>query len=469
MSKSLLLLFIYLCSFNLNAQGILPKLSPGSKLPANQFIKLYKIINPAVVNISTKLQGKNTQHNLSPLWQFNSPYNGIPRRSEPSSSLGTGFIISTDGLIITNAHVIAGANSIHIKVANDNKNYIAKIIGQDKSSDIALIKIQTKYKLPFAILGSSHSLQVGQWVAAFGNPYGYSHTMTKGIISAKGREIDELNRFPFLQTDASINKGNSGGPLVNMRGQVIGVNSAIDPRAQGIGFAIPIDNVKSILKELKKYGFVKRGFLGIYMLDLTPSLSRKIGSKKKKGALIVEVLSNSPAHRGGLKAYDIITKFNNKSITSSKHLSKAVSNSKSDAEINLSIYRKNQLLSLKVKLEPNPQDLQQKKYQKKNISTKIKIYQAPYNLGFQLVNTNTKTANQLQLPRLAKLNKPVVVGITKHSPAHLAGLAYLDIILDINLKKVKTARQAFNFLQKGNNYIRILRNKQIYLLQMRGK
>lgn len=464
-------IFIYFYLFfsiPLKAQNILPKLASKDPLPANQFIKLYKIINPTVVNISTKLQKKNTLQNRNILFPFNLPYN-TPRRTEPSASLGAGFIISADGLIITNAHVIANANSIHIKVAGNNKDYVAKIIGQDKSSDIALIKITTKYKLPYASLGSSQALQVGQWVAAFGNPYGYSHTMTKGIISAKGREIDELNRFPFLQTDASINKGNSGGPLVNMRGQVIGVNSAIDARAQGIGFAIPIDNVKSILKELKQYGYVKRGFLGIYMLDLTPTLARKIGSHKKKGALIVEVLKNSPAEKGGLKVYDIITKFNNKPIYSSKNLSNAVSNSKNNAKIPISIYRKNKALKLSITLEPNPQDLQQNSPQKTVISKKLKTYQAPYNLGFQLVNGNKKSANQLQIPNLARLNKPIVVNISKHSPAHLAGLTYLDIILDVNLKKVKTVADVFRFLQKDINYVRILRNKQIYLLHMRGR
>ncbi|MBE8221519.1 MAG: PDZ domain-containing protein [Bdellovibrionales bacterium] len=462
--------FCLFLTFNVSAKIILPKLLPGEKLPADQFIKLYKIINPTVVNISSKLNKKTSYYNLkNPLLPFILPYNNIPRRAEPLSSLGTGFIISADGLIITNAHVISNANIINVKVAGDNKDYVAKIIGQDKSSDIALIKITTKYKLSFASLGSSQSLQVGQWVAAFGNPYGYSHTMTKGIISAKGREIDELNRFPFLQTDASINKGNSGGPLVNMQGKVIGVNSAIDPRAQGIGFAIPIDNVKSILKELKEYGFVKRGFLGIYMLDLTPRLARKIGSNKKRGALIVEVLKNSPSEKGGLKVYDIITKFNKKNILSSKHLSKAIGNSASNAKIILGVYRKNKFLQLEVTLKPNSQDLRRSPLNKKTSSQKIKIYQAPYKLGFKLVNANKKSANQLRIPYLARVNRPVVVGIYKHSTAHLAGLAYLDVILDINLKKVKTVKQVFNSLRRGTNYVRILRNKQVYLLQMRGR
>ncbi|MBE8162468.1 MAG: PDZ domain-containing protein [Bdellovibrionaceae bacterium] len=465
----ILLFILLLFSFSLNAKNILSKISPGEKLPADQFIKLYKIINPTVVNIAGKQQG--SLYTYPSILPFNLPYNNIPHRSEPPSSLGTGFIISSKGLIITNAHVIANANIITVKVAKDNKEYIAKIIGQDKSSDIALIKINTKYQLPFASLGSSQALQVGQWVAAFGNPYGYSHTMTKGIISAKGREIDELNRFPFLQTDASINKGNSGGPLVNMQGEVIGVNSAIDPRAQGIGFAIPIDNVKSILKELKEYGFVKRGFLGIYMLDLTPSLSRTVGAHKKNGALIVEVLRNSPAEKGGLRTYDIVTKFNNKPILSSRDLSKAIKNSASDAQILLTIYRKNKVLQLKIKLRPHSQNLHKRPLSKKVSSKKAKVYfyKAPYKLGFHLVNANKKSAKYLQLPYLAKLNKPVVVEISKHSSAHLSGLAYLDIILDVNLKKIKTAKQAFRALKKGTNYIRILRNKQVYLLQMRGR
>lgn len=451
---------------NITAQNILPKLGSKEKLSADRFIKLYKIINPTVVNISSQLR---RQHNYQNLRQpFTLPYGLSPRLSKPSASLGTGFIISADGLIITNAHVIANANIINIKVSGDNKNYVAKIIGQDKSSDIALLKIKTKYKLNFASLGSSQSLQVGQWVAAFGNPYGYSHTMTKGIISAKGREIDELNRFPFLQTDASINKGNSGGPLVNLRGQVVGVNSAVDPRAQGIGFAIPIDNVKSILTELKKYGFVKRGFLGIYMFNLNPSLAKKINSPLNKGALIVEVLKNSPAAKGGLQVYDVITKFNKKNIYSAKDLSKAIANSKSDAKIILEIYRQKKKRRLSVYLQARAQDLQKQFLKKQSTVKKVKIYQAPYKMGFQLANGNKQLARYLKLPYLSGLNKAVVVGVNKNSPAHLAGLAYLDIILDVNLKKTKRVSQVFAFLKRGVNYIRILRNKQVFLLQIRN-
>jgi len=200
------------------------------------------------------------------------PQNNTPR----PHSLGTGFLIREDGLIVTNNHVIAGADEIEVQIEEkSDKMYQAKIIGSDERTDIALIKIEGK-NFPSVSLGSSSDLQVGEWVAAFGNPFGQGHTLTKGIVSAKGRNLSEINRFPMIQTDTPINPGNSGGPLVNSRGQVIGVNAAIDPRAQGMGFAIPIDEVKKLLPQLEKSGHLRKGFLGIQLGDLDPQAAMQL-------------------------------------------------------------------------------------------------------------------------------------------------------------------------------------------------
>jgi serine protease Do len=204
--------------------------------------------------------------------------------------LGTGFIIRDDGLIVTNNHVIAGADIINVQLSEGSKEtYEATLVGRDERTDIALIKIKPKEKLPVAVLGSSKDLEVGEWVAAFGNPFGHGHSMTKGIVSSKGRDITEINKFPLIQTDASINPGNSGGPLVNTKGLVVGVNSAIDARAQGIGFAIPIDEVKAIIPQLESKGRIARGYLGLFLGDLDPEAAEYLGLGDQRGAVVTQM------------------------------------------------------------------------------------------------------------------------------------------------------------------------------------
>ena len=308
----------------------LPKLKDGDPLPAGLFVNLAKAVNPAVVNIFTTYAPKRMQRDpyRDPFFdlfeQFMGPGGPGGIQSMPQQSLGTGFIIREDGLIVTNNHVVDRANLIKVQLEERTKEqFDAKVIGKDARTDIALIKIETKRKLPFVRMGTSADVQVGEWVAAFGNPYGYGHTMTKGIISAVGREIDELNLFPFMQTDASINPGNSGGPLVNTQGLVIGVNAAIDARAQGIGFVIPIDNVKSILPQLEKEGSINRGFIGIQMTDLDDEQAGVLGLKNTEGAFITQVLPDHAAEKAGVRPYDLVVEFDGKKIASSRDLNKA--------------------------------------------------------------------------------------------------------------------------------------------------
>lgn len=326
----------------------LPILKLNEPLPANLFVELAKAINPSVVNISTSSLARRGPKD--PMLEMLEKFYGIPSQDEGSWNnkpqrvgLGTGFIIREDGLIVTNAHVIREADIIEVQLTEgSDKQYKAELIGSDLRTDIALIKIKPDTKLPAVSLGSSKDLEVGEWVAAFGNPYGHGHTMTKGIISSKGRAIQEINKFPLLQTDASINPGNSGGPLVNSKGQVIGVNSAIDARAQNIGFAIPIDDVKSILPQLEQRGSIRKGYLGIGPQDLDNQTAMFLGmDEEHRGSLIANVLPNGPADKAGLKVYDVIIEVDGQRIKNSQDLVDIIADKEPSKKIKIKYFRNN--------------------------------------------------------------------------------------------------------------------------------
>lgn len=326
----------------------LPTLKLNDPMPANLFVELAKAINPSVVNISTSAMAKRGMKD--PMIEMLERFYGIPPQNDGAWNnkpqrvgLGTGFIIREDGLIVTNAHVISNADIIEVQLTEGaEKQYRAKVIGSDQRTDIALIKIEPDGKLPAVNLGSSKDLEVGEWVAAFGNPYGHGHTMTKGIISSKGRAIQEINKFPLLQTDASINPGNSGGPLVNSKGQVVGVNSAIDARAQGIGFAIPIDEVKSVLPQLAQHGGIRKGYLGIGPADLDNDTAMFLKMDDEyRGSLIVNVQPNGPADKAGLKIYDVITEVDGQRVKNAQDLVDIISDKEPSKKIKIKFYRNN--------------------------------------------------------------------------------------------------------------------------------
>jgi serine protease Do len=354
--KKILAAIILSLSFEVLAQTKVPSLKFNDPLPANAFVELAKLINPTVVNISTSSNPKRGRAR-DPMLEMLEQFYGFPMTpyNRPQQALGSGFIIRDDGLIVTNNHVISGADIIQVQLSeNSSKLYEAKVIGTDERTDIALIKISHEGKLPAASLGSSTALEVGEWVAAFGNPFGQGHSMAKGIISAKGRSLSEINKFPLIQTDTPINPGNSGGPLVNLKGQVIGVNAAIDARAQGIGFAIPIDDVKSILPQLEKLGQIKRGFLGVGLADLDVIAARQLGLRDTEGAVIAGIERGSPADRGGLRMYDIVTRFNGKKITSSDELRDQVADAAIGSKVDVEVIRegKNKKLSIQIGERP---------------------------------------------------------------------------------------------------------------------
>jgi serine protease Do len=450
----------------------LPHLRKSDPLPANIFIELAKAVNPAVVNINTTQlphmpQGNPQMMPQDPLFdlfqQFMGPGQGFQQR--PIQSLGTGFVIREDGLIVTNNHVVDQADIIKVQLNEQSKELLdAEVIGKDDKMDIALIKIKAKKKLTIARLGSSAELEVGEWVAAFGNPYGHGHTMTKGIVSALGREINEINVFPFIQTDASINPGNSGGPLVNIRGEVIGVNAAIDPRAQGIGFAIPIDNVKSILPALETDGRVKRGFIGVYMAEIDPESAQSLGLKQTEGALVTQVIEGSPAEEAGLKPYDLIVEFNGKPIASTSELSRSVATTPVGQTVALKVSRNNKMVSLKLKIGQQPDDKRVASKRNKKIP---KGQPAPGGFGFSLSDYTPQLAETMNLPNLREA-RPVIVDVDRNSLASRAGLAPGDIILDVNRIPVRRPHDVFEKLRPGSTTVlRVLKGDRPILIYLR--
>lgn len=444
-----------------------PKMNLNAALPGNLFVELAKAINPAVVNISTTAIPKNSPRMRDPMLDMLEQLYGF-RMQQPQQQqrpqqmgLGTGFIIREDGLIVTNNHVIAGADVINVQLSEKaTEVYEATLVGSDERTDIALIKITPKGKLPVAVLGSSKDVEVGEWVAAFGNPFGHGHSMTKGIISSKGRDITEINKIPLLQTDASINPGNSGGPLVNTRGQVIGVNSAIDARAQGIGFAIPIDEVKAILPILETKGRIARGFLGTALGDLDPEAAEYLGLGDLRGAVITSVSPGSPALKAGLKMYDIVTEFNGKKIRTSLDLMDAVADAPIGQPIKTKIIRNNKEMNLNVVTSERVEE-------KRAVRASAKTYagqKAPFNLGFSIIDPTNELRKEWGLPD--DMKQPVVIETERNSSATKGGLRVGDVVLDVNKQPVDNSKDVLKALKKGKNTLRIARNTRILIISI---
>ena len=455
----------------------LPKVKPDQPLPANIYVELAKLVNPSVVNIFTTYLPKGRSYGMGPgrdplfdlLDQF---YGGGGGMVRPQQSLGSGFIIREDGLIVTNNHVIDRADVIKVQISENSKeSFDAKVIGKDARTDIALIKIDAKRKLPFVKMGSSADAEVGEWVATFGNPLGYGHTMNHGIISAKGRELEELNLIPFMQTDALINPGNSGGPLVNMKGEVIGVNAAIDARGPGIGFVIPIDNVKALLPQLEKEGKIQRAFLGVQMNDIDEEGAGMLNMKQTAGALITQVLPGTSADKAGILPYDLIIEFNSVKIESTRDLNKAVANAPVGKEVTVKVIRNNQPKSINVKMMAKP-DLQtaMSAYNKKSGKGDAAAagVEAPFKLNFLMADYSQAIAQEFNLPRLGD-PRPVVVAVDPSGPAGRAGLAPGDIILDVNRNPASKAKDVVKHLKRGTiNILRILKQDRVVLISVRA-
>lgn len=336
------------------------------------FVDLAKQNSPSVVNISTK-QRKSVSNRFrhefripdvpedSPLNEFFERFfgqdggQGDAPREYDTQSLGSGFVISSDGYILTNTHVVEDADEVIVRLS-DRREFVAETIGKDKRSDVALLKIEAN-DLPVVKIGSTKELAVGEWVLAIGSPFGFDHSVTAGIVSAKGRNLPNENYVPFIQTDVAINPGNSGGPLFNLDGEVVGVNSQIFSRTggyMGLSFAIPIEMAMNVVDQLRTKGRVTRGWLGVLIQDVTRELADAFGMRHPKGALVARVLPGSPASKSGLQVGDVILKYNDEVISNSSMLPPIVGASRVDRPATLTVLRKGKELSVSVDIGELP-------------------------------------------------------------------------------------------------------------------
>ncbi|HNU66677.1 MAG TPA: DegQ family serine endoprotease [Methylotenera sp.] len=356
--------------------------------------------------------------------------NGEAQPDYKSQSLGSGFIISNDGYILTNAHVVSGADEVIVKLS-DNREFKAKIIGTDKRTDVALVKIEAS-GLQKVTIGDPSKLKVGEWVAAIGSPFGLENTMTAGIVSAKGRALPQENFVPFIQTDVAINPGNSGGPLFNLNGEVVGINSQIYSRSggsMGLSFAIPIDVAIDVSNQLKTSGKITRGWLGIAIQEITKELAESFGMKNTNGALVAGVEKNGPADKGGLEAGDVILKFDGKPITTSADLPRAVGATKPGKIVPVEVLRKGSAKTLNIGVGEMPSDPNEAAQSSKSAP------QAEANkIGL--------TLKELTAAQKKKLNgKNGLLVIESTGAAAQAGIRRGDVILGLNNSETQSVEQ----------------------------
>ena len=327
-----------------------PVEKPAPELISTQeaFIEVSEKVTPAVVNISAARMA--AVRDLGPLFEdfFGDLFRQHPPLQRKEQSLGSGFILSADGYILTNDHVVKGAAEIKVKLS-DQRIYDGKVVGSDPHTDVAVIKIEAQEKLPTVVLGDSDTLKVGQWALAIGNPFGLDRTLTVGVISATGRANIGIEDYEdFIQTDASINPGNSGGPLLNIYGEVMGINTAIVAAGQGIGFAIPINLARLIADQLIEKGEVTRGWLGVSIQPLTPELAESFGLEMVSGALVNQVLAGSPAEKAGVKRGDVLLTYDGKPVRGVRELQLLVANTPAGSKIELVVLRQGKRLTLPV-------------------------------------------------------------------------------------------------------------------------
>jgi serine protease Do len=435
--KKILLVFIF---FNFGFVNFLT-----AKPIPDSFADLAERLMPSVVNISTTQIIKTKSNQLpfqfppgSPFEEMFKDFNQPTERK--ASSLGSGFIINKNGTIITNNHVINNAEDIVVKVGN--KEYKAKVLGADPYSDLAVLKIDTNEKFIPVKFGDSDKARVGDWVVAIGNPFGLGGTVTSGIISARNRDINLTRYDDFIQTDASINQGNSGGPLFNLKGDVVGINTAIIAPGQsgsiGIGFAIPANAASNVITQLIKYGETKRGWLGVRIQEVTKEIAEVEKLNNTEGALVASVGEKSPAQKAGLQAGDIILKFDGKKVDTMKALPKLVSNTKVGKKVELEIWRNKKLISKKLTLGRLESSDDFKAENKKNKpETKIK------NTEIETLKITVRdiTNKDIQERKLDKNLRGVIITNISNKSAVAGMLREGDMIIEVQKNKVLNSKQ----------------------------
>jgi serine protease Do len=319
------------------------------------FADVAERINPAVVNIDATAHANPDSFDPQrpPTRRRGDPFDNDDRDGDARHGAGSGFIIDDEGHILTNNHVVERAERITVKLS-DGRSLRARIVGTDPDTDIALIKVDGAGSLPVAPLGNSDRLRVGDWVCAIGNPLAYEHTVTVGVVSFIGRKLFDSSLDRYIQTDAAINFGNSGGPLINSAGEVIGINSAISSRASNIGFAVPIDQANDVLPQLKAMGRVSRGYIGVALKDVDPDLQQSLNLRTSQGALVQDVTAGSPGERAGLKTYDLIVAVDDQPVESNDELIRAISARQPGTRANLRLLRDGHEMTMMIKLGERP-------------------------------------------------------------------------------------------------------------------
>jgi serine protease Do len=428
---------------------------PGiQELPS--FADLVEKLKPSVVNISTTstirqrgLFPRSPYGQENPFEEFFKRFfENIPEQEFKRSGLGSGFIISEDGYVVTNNHVVDKAQDVEV-ILEDGKKYKAEIVGKDVKTDIALLKINPEKKLQAVVFGDSDKLRIGDWVVAIGNPFGLGYTVTAGIVSAKGRSLGLSSYDDFIQTDASLNPGSSGGPLFNQLGDVVGVNTAIVAGGQGIGFAVPINLAKFVIEQLKDKGKVVRGWLGVLVQPITPAIAESMKLKDSKGALVSDVTLNSPAEKAGIQRGDIIVDFNGNKIDDVNDLTTLAAATPPGAEVKLKIISDGNEKDLSVKLGEFPDETAEAT--EKEVKEKLGL-----------------TVNEITPQLTARFNLEaekgvVITRVDQGSAAYESGLRQGDVILEINDQPVNNIGDYKSIVDKME------KGKPLLFLIKRGK
>ena len=457
--------------------------TPVLAAPPDSFAPIVEPLMPAVVNISTTQKVHPQAQGMGPMFdfdglpdtpqnrqlkelfrQFNAPHGGGQVPDKEATSLGSGFVIDPSGYVVTNNHVIGDAEEIRV-IFPDNTRYPATLVGRDPKTDLAVLKIKNAKPFPSVSFGDSDSLHVGDWVIAVGNPFGLGGSVSAGIVSARGRNINAGPFDDFIQTDAAINRGNSGGPLFNAKGEVVGINSAIfSPTGGniGIGFAIPSAMAKTVVESLKKEGVIRRGWLGVKIQLVSDEIANSLGLGKPRGALVLEVGKDSPAVNSGLAAGDVIIKFDGREIDEMRKLPRYVAETKIGKKVDLVVWRKGREVTITTKVGELPGDEKQaaNASDKAGDSTKNEKPAAAKEmvLGMQLVPITPQLRAQFQLKQ--NLRGLIVDALDAAGEAAKRGLRPGDIIVDANqsvVESVDALRAVLKDAKKAGHDFALLR------------
>ncbi len=396
-------------------------------------------VNAAVVNIDATSRGR---HRL-PTWHppvdpFSGPDHGAPHdapRDPPRRGAGSGFIVDPAGFILTNNHVVEGAERLTVKLA-DGRTLHARIVGSDPDTDIALIKVDSDTPLQTAPIGNSSSLRVGEWVCAIGNPLAYEHSVTVGVVSYIGRKLWDPALDDYIQTDAAINFGNSGGPLINARGEVIGINAAISSRASNIGFAVPINQATAILAQLKAHGRVSRGYIGVRLRDMDPDLERSLKLGHTEGALVEDVTEGSPGDRAGLRTYDVIQAIDNQRVQSDSEMIRTVAARQPGSVVHVRLLRDGRSMTASVKLAERPG-----RPGNDDVVASSQRDSGPRSptppIGITVKDLDRETIARLGIPK--RVSGVLITEVELLSPAYDADIERGAVIMEINRARVSSA------------------------------